>query len=216
MTIGSECCPSVSFESMRKEVAAAIAQSGVIQLGEKLARGGLNLPGMWVNLSLLPSAPHALRTTLCGLDRLFSRRFLGGVVRHEYAFVAVMTGGATFAAYLGERYGRPFGFAHKDGRLELHDHVLASCRIIFVEDVVTEAGSLTRAGEVVKTRGGAIAGALAIAEYGLASANENLRHAGIDCHAVTTVGLIASAAHERGVLSDEQVLRVARWIENPY
>jgi orotate phosphoribosyltransferase len=215
MTIDVDCCPTTSLDGMRRNVAAAIATSGVIQTGEKRARGGLNLPGMWINLSLLSSVPCALRAVHCGLDRLFTRRFLVGAPQHGYTFAAVMTGGAIFTTYLGDRYGRPYGFVHKDGVVELQKQVLEGCRVILVEDVVTEAGSLMRAGEMIQACGGEVVGALAIVEYGLRSAEENLRRAGIVCHAVTTVAQIASAAHARGILSDEQVLRVSRWIDNP-
>lgn len=213
--VDNDCCPTLSPRGMQREAAAALAASGVLQIGEKKARGGLNLPGVWLDLSLLPSDPHAFRVVLRMLDRLYVRHFYVGTTHRDYTLACVMSGGAAFGVYLGERYGRPIGFAQKDGRVELQDRVLAGQRVVPIEDVVTEGGSTARTVEAIRARGGVVTHAITIVNYGLTRAEENFRSVGIECYAVTTMADVISAAHARGMLSDEQVLRVARWIENP-
>ncbi len=206
---------SASVECLRRGAAAVIAHSGVLQIGEKKARGGLNLPGVWFNAALLSSDPPAFCTTLQRLERVFTRHFFTPTARRNFTFVCVMSGGAPYGAYLGVRYSRPVGYAHKDGRLEIQDRALVGQHVVLVEDVLTEGGSIERAAEAVQAHGGVIDGALALIDYDLAIAKENLKRVGIPCYSLTTARHVVSAAHARGMLSDEQVLRVARWIENP-
>jgi orotate phosphoribosyltransferase len=82
--------------------------------------------------------------------------------------------------------------------------------------LVSTGGSSLASVEGVREAGMEVAGVLAIFSYGLESAEQGFRSAGVSFDALVSLGDLLEAAHDRGLLDAESADTIKDWRRDPY
>lgn len=129
--------------------------------------------------------------------------------------------GIPHSAALGYAMQRPSVFVRKQAkehgkkaRIEGGD--VAGKRVLLVEDLVTTGGSSLSGVQALREAGATVTDCLAIISYGFQGAGVAFEEAGVKLHTLTSFGIVLGRAVDRGLLRDDEYLKVQGWLRDPY
>jgi orotate phosphoribosyltransferase len=88
-------------------------------------------------------------------------------------------------------------------------------KVVVVEDLVSTGGSSLRAVEAIRAAGARVTGMAAIFSYGFQLASDNFAQADVPLVTLTDYHALIETAVERGDISQDQVMMLQQWRENP-
>jgi orotate phosphoribosyltransferase len=146
------------------------------------------------------------------------------VIRSHFSEPEVIAGVATGAiaqgALVADGMNLPFIYvrssAKEHGRRNMIEGKIApGQKVVVVEDLVSTGGSSLRAVEAIRAAGARVTGMAAIFSYGFQLASDNFAQADVKLVTLTDYHALIETAVERGDISQDQVMMLQQWRENP-
>lgn len=156
--------------------------------------------------------------------RKFIKNQLVEVVKTKFPDVECIAGVATAGipqgALLADALDLPFIYVRskpKGHGLEnmIEGKITKKQKIVIMEDLVSTGGSSLKAAEALKNAGFKILGMVAIFTYGFELAQRNFRDAGIELYTLSNYGDMLTAAQNKGMVSNKDLLQLKSWRVDP-
>jgi len=134
--------------------------------------------------------------------------------------VGTATAGIPHAAWLAERTGLPMAYvrskAKEHGRgNQIEGLAPEGAHAVVIEDLVSTGMSSTAVLAPLAEAGVKVEAVLAIFTYGLPSANEAFRNAGVPLFTLSNFGALIDVASETDALTDADLESMRAWYRNP-
>lgn len=201
------------------EVARCLIDSGCIQLNPQnpfTYASGLKGP-IYCDNRLLLSDPRRRELVMKAFHQLLDEVML---MHRPDALVGVATAGIPHAAYLSWLSQLPMLYV----RAQKKSHGLGKQiegwregikKVICVEDLVNQGGSLAEAVSAVQEHGLDVQACLSIVDYEMPSARDKLSKLGVRLFALTTFSGLVECAQQSGSIFSDDVDALIRWQKNP-
>lgn len=132
----------------------------------------------------------------------------------------VATGAIGIGLLVAEALELPFVYVRpepkKHGRQnQIEGHFHSGKSVVVVEDLISTGKSSLQAVEALRAADAQILGMAAIFTYGFDIAKENFKNANIDLFTLSNYPTLLQAAVEKQYISQEELLTLSNWRENP-
>jgi len=132
----------------------------------------------------------------------------------------VATGAIGIGLLVAEALELPFVYVRpepkKHGRQnQIEGHFQSGKSVVVVEDLISTGKSSLQAVEALRAADAQILGMAAIFTYGFDIAKENFKNANIDLFTLSNYPTLLQAAVEKQYISQEELLTLSNWRENP-
>lgn len=200
---------------MNKEIAAHLLDIGAVFLQPNdhfTWSSGLKSP-IYCDNRLTMSYPEVRKAIARGL---------ADIIRKSYPEAELIAGTATagipHAAWVSELLDLPMCYVrskpkgHGKGK-QIEGKAVTGQKVVVVEDLISTGGSSITAVEALREAGCEVLGVAAIFSYGLEIGREKLQAAEVKAEVLTNYDTLVEAAVEKGMVSSEDVEKLADWKE---
>ena len=175
---------------------------------------GLHSP-IYTDNRLTISYPYVRRNIYDGMVDL---------IKEYYPDVEVVAGTATagipHAAWVADRLSKPLVYVrskpkdHGQGK-QVEGVLEKGQKVVVIDDLLSTGGSVLKACKAVANEGGEVLGVVAVFSYQLKALDENFEEAGLTYHTVTNYSTLIDVAHDKDVISKDQLDSLHEWRKDP-
>lgn len=156
--------------------------------------------------------------------RAYIAESLIDAIKREYPDAEVIAGVATAgipqASIIADRMGKSLIYVRakpKDHGMTnlIEGRITPGQKVVVIEDLISTGGSSLKAVEALKEQGANVLGMVAIFTYGFSVAEEAFKKAEVKLVTLSDYHTLLHVAFTKKILTELQLLVLARWRENP-
>ena len=192
-------------EEMKTELGKILNRIGALKFGTfKLTSGELS--PYYMDLRIVPSFPDTFRR-ICDLYIELIRNEIGADGFDRIA--GIPTAGISFASIAAYHLKKPFIYVrtaerqHGRGR-RVEGILLPGDRVLLLDDLITQGGSILKVAEAVRAEGGVVTDAVVLMDRE-ENGKENLTKDGMKLHYLLTTTELARKLHDLDAITEEQL-----------
>jgi orotate phosphoribosyltransferase len=209
---------NIEQKNIGREVAKALLEIGAVKFvleNPITFSSGIKSP-IYIDNREFPYHPEQWQTVIEGFKNIIKNDKI------SYDVIAgVAVGGIPHSAALSFLLKKPSIFVRK----EIKEHGTKSLieggniknkKVLLVEDLVSTGKSSLSAVRTLCDEGAMVNDVLVIFNYEYTEAKKNFTNAGVNIHSLTSLPTILEEAKKLGILTEEQVVEIKKWSDNPH
>ena len=197
-------------QEMNAELAKILNRIGALKFGTFTLTGGEISP-YYLDLRIVPSFPDAFNR-ICNIYIELIKTVIG--VDGFDRIAGIPTAGISFASIAAYQLKKPFLYVrtaerqHGRGR-SVEGILLPGNRVLLMDDLITQGGSILKAAEAVRAEGGVVTDAVVLMDRE-ENGKQNLAEDGIKLHYLLTTSELARKLQDMDAITREQLSTILK------